>query len=139
MNILGKTFIKGHVSLYRISGGKLGSSIKGMPVILLTTRGRKSGEARTVPLVPFIDGDNVYVMGSMGGAPAHPAWFKNIEQTAEVEVQRGADTYTARAVVLPDAERAQVWPQVKARYPNFGEYEKKTSRQIPVVQLVRQA
>jgi len=138
MNILGRYFIKGHVWLYRASGGKRGAAIKGMPVILLTTRGRKSGEQRTVPLVPFIDGDNVYIMGSMGGAPAHPAWFKNIEKTAEVEVQRGADRYSARAVVLPDAERAPVWTQVKARYPNFADYEKKTSRQIPVVQLVRQ-
>ncbi len=139
MNTFGQLFIKGHVWLYRSSGGKRGGSIKGMPVLLLTTRGRKTGEARTVPLVPFVDGDDYYVMGSMGGAPAHPAWFLNAEKNPDVEVQVGADTWRARAVVLPEAERAKIWPRVKERYPNFADYEKKTTRVIPVVHLQRQA
>ena len=139
MNTLGQLFIKAHVSLYRSSGGKLGSSIKKMPVILLTTHGRKSGVERTVPLVPFIDGDELYVMGSMGGAPQHPAWFLNLEKNPEIEVQRGADKWRGRAEILPDSERSKIWPRVKERYSNFADYEKKTSREIPVVHLQRQA
>jgi deazaflavin-dependent oxidoreductase (nitroreductase family) len=137
MNVIGRWFIKAHVWLYRSSGGKRGGSIKGMPVILLTTRGRKTGEPRTVPVVTFIDNDKLYVMASMGGQPKHPVWYLNLEKNPDVQVQRGDETWQAKAIVLPDAERSQVWPRVKERYPNFAEYEKRTTRVIPVVQLQR--
>jgi deazaflavin-dependent oxidoreductase (nitroreductase family) len=140
MNAIGRMFIKGHVALYRATGGRRGATIRGLKVILLTTTGNKSGEARTVPVCPFIDGDDVYVMASMGGAPQHPAWFVNMQKTPDVRVQRGADEYAARAVILPEGpDRDRIWGRIVAAMPNFGEYQTKTSRVIPVVKLERKA
>src|SRR5581483_9928016 len=111
-----------------------------MKVILLTTTGAKTGQARTVPVVPFVDGDDTYVMASMGGAPQHPAWFVNLQKTPDVIVQREGDEYAARAVILPEGpERDRVWSRIVAAMPNFGEYQTKTSRVIPVVKLERKA
>ena len=109
-----------------------------MNVILLTTKGRKTGEARTVPVVPYLDGDEMYVIASMGGAPQHPAWFNNLTADPDVGVQRGGDVWRARAEVVPEgAERDRLWKGITELMPNFGEYEKKTTRVIPVVHLVK--
>ena len=140
MNPMARLFIKGHVALYRATGGRRGATMGGLKVILLTTTGNKSGQARTVPVVPFIDGADTYVMASMGGAPQHPAWFLNLQKTPDVRVQQGADEYAARAVILPEGpDRDRVWSRIVAAMPNFGEYQKKTSRVIPVVKLERKA
>lgn len=140
VNPLGRLLIKGHVALYRATRGRRGGSVRGMKVILLTTTGSKTGQARTVPVVPFVDGADIYVMASMGGAPQHPAWFVNLQKTPDVLVQRGSDEYAARAVILPEGpERDGVWTRIVAEMPNFGEYQKKTSRVIPVVRLERKA
>jgi deazaflavin-dependent oxidoreductase (nitroreductase family) len=138
MNPLFRLFVKGHVWLYQTSGGKRGKTIGGLPVLLLTTRGRKSGAQRTVPVVPFIDGGQTYVIASMGGQPQHPAWFFNLKADPEVEVQIGHERWRARAEILPPEPRADIWPRITAAMPNFGEYQKKTSRVIPVVRLARQ-
>lgn len=139
MNPLFKLFVKGHVWLYKSSGGKRGKTIGGLPVLLLTTKGRKSGAQRTVPVVPFVDGGETYVIASMGGQPQHPAWFKNLEADPQVEVQLGTDQWRARAEVLPPEQRDGIWTRIVAAMPNFGQYQKKTSRVIPVVHLVRQS
>ena len=139
MNPIGRLFIAGHVALYRRSAGKRGAKLGRLPVILLTTRGRKTGAERTVPVVPFRDGDQLYVVASMGGQPQHPAWYFNLEANPDVEVQVGADRYHARAEILPPERRALVWPKLTSAMPNFAQYQTKTSRVIPVVQLVRQA
>lgn len=138
MNPLLRLLIKGHVWMYRSSRGKRGGSINGMEVVLLTTRGRKSGAQRTVPVVRYVEGDQSYVIASMGGQPQHPAWFFNIEANPDVEVQIGADRWRARAEVLPQEQRAGIWPKITAAMPNFAGYQKKTSRVIPVVRLVLQ-
>jgi deazaflavin-dependent oxidoreductase (nitroreductase family) len=133
-----KLFVKGHVWLYRSSGGRRGSTMQGMKIILLTTKGRKSGEQRTVPVVPYLDGDEMYVIASMAGAPQHPAWFHNLSADPDVGVQRGAETWRARAEVVPEGpERDRLWKGITALMPNFGEYQKKTTRVIPVVHLVK--
>jgi deazaflavin-dependent oxidoreductase (nitroreductase family) len=139
MNPLFKLVVKGHVWLYKASGGKRGASIKGKPLVLLTTRGRKSGEQRTVPVVAFVEGAETYVVASMGGQPQHPAWFFNLEAHPEVDVQLGPEHFRARAEILPDAQRAEIWPRIIASMPQFAGYQKKTSRVIPVVHLVRAA
>jgi deazaflavin-dependent oxidoreductase (nitroreductase family) len=140
VNPLFKLFVKGHVWLYRSTDGRRGSSMQGMKVLLLTTVGNKSGKARTVPIVPFIDGSDTYVMASMGGAPQHPAWYLNLRSHPDVDVQMGADKYRARAVTLEEGpERERLWKRITEAMPNFGEYQKKTSRVIPVVRLVKQA
>ena len=139
MNPLFKLFVKAHVWLYESSSGKRGATIGGMPVLLLTTRGRKSGAQRTVPVVPFIEGDQTYVIASMGGQPQHPGWFFNLEANPDVEVQMGAEQWRARAQVLPPEQREGVWSRITSRFPNFAEYQQKTKRMIPVVRLVRQS
>lgn len=126
-----------HVWLYRSSGGKRGASMKGKDIVLLTTKGRKTGADRTVPVVSFVDGGDRIVIASKGGAPGHPAWFLNLEKNPEVTVQLGPEVYQARAVIPDRAERDRLYAKAVSEMPQFGEYEKKTSRVIPVVRLVR--
>src|SRR6516162_8162586 len=132
MNPLMKAFVKGHVWLYKASGGRRGTMMNGRQLILLTTIGKRSGQERIVPVVPFVDGGKMYVMASMGGSPTHPAWFNNLVANPDVRVQRGTETWRAKAVPLEGVERDRVWNLVKADMPNFGKYEQKTSRVIPV-------
>lgn len=138
MNPIFKLFIKLQVWLYQSSGGKRGSMMRGRQVLLLTTTGSKTGKARTVPVVPFREGDEIYVMASMAGAPEHPAWFKNLRAKPDVEVQLGADKWNARAEIVPEGpERDRLWKAITTDMPNFGAYQTKTTRVIPVVRLVR--
>jgi len=113
--------------------------MQGRKVLLLTTVGNKSGKPRTVPVVPFFDGGETYVIASMGGAPQHPAWYKNLRAHPEVDVQLGSEKWRARAVGMEDGpERERLWKSITEQMPNFGKYQEKTSRVIPVVRLVRQ-
>jgi deazaflavin-dependent oxidoreductase (nitroreductase family) len=139
VNPLLKLFVAGHVRLYQSSGGRWGSTMSGRKILLLTTTGNKSGKSRTVPVVPFLDGGETYVIASMGGAPEHPAWYRNLRANPEVGVQIGAEQWRARAVVVEDGpERQRLWTQIVEQMPNFGKYQEKTSRVIPVVRLARQ-
>ncbi len=135
MNALGRLFIAAHVGIYRMSNGRVGSKIAGLPVALLTTTGRKTGKVRTVPVASFEDGGDVLIIASYGGSPQHPGWFHNMVAKPDVTVQVGARTYSARAEVVRGSERDRVWKMVVDRAPNFGEYQKKTTRVIPVVRL----
>lgn len=133
-----KLFVKGHVWLYKSSGGRRGTTMRGRKLILLTTVGKKSGQQRTVPVVPFIEGDEMFVIASMGGAPSHPAWYGNLCANPQVGVQLGAEQWRARAVPLAEGEeRDRVWKRITAAMPDFGKYQTKTSRVIPVVRLER--
>jgi len=139
VNPLFKLFVKGHVWLYQSSGGRRGATMGGRKILLLTTTGSKTGKPRTVPVVPFFDGGETYVIASMGGAPEHPAWYKNLRANPEVGVQVGPDQWKARAVVVDEgADRDRLWNKIATEMPNFGEYQKKTTRVIPVVRLARQ-
>jgi deazaflavin-dependent oxidoreductase (nitroreductase family) len=135
--LLFKAFSAAHVWLYRSSGGKRGSTMGGKPILLLTTTGRKTGEQRTVPVMTFEDGGDRFVVASKGGSPAHPAWFLNLEKNPDVTVQLGSDVYRAKAVITEPAERDRLFRKIVGEMPQFGEYEKKTTRVIPVVRLVR--
>lgn len=140
MNPIFKLFVKGQVWLYQSSGGKRGSTLGGRKLVLLTTRGKKSGLQRTVPVVPWLDGDDMYVMASLAGAPQNPAWYLNLRADPDVGVQYGAEKWRAKAEVVPEgAERDRLWKDITAAMPNFGAYQKKTTRVIPVVKLVKQA
>src|SRR5579859_5361669 len=131
VNILMKLFVKGHVWLYESSGGRRGTTLNGRKLILLTTTGRKSGSPRTVPVVPFFDGDAMFVMASMGGSPTDPAWYQNLRANPEVQVRLGPEKWRARAVPVEGDERDRLWKRVVAEMPNFGKYQEKTSRVIP--------
>jgi deazaflavin-dependent oxidoreductase (nitroreductase family) len=140
VNPLLKLFVKAHVWLYRSSKGRRGVTMRGRDVILLTTRGRRSGEPRTVALVPFIAGDErgeMFVIASLAGAPKHPAWFFNLQADPEVTVQLGQETWKARATEVGEDERAPLWERITAAMPDYAEYQAKTSRVIPIVRLVR--
>jgi deazaflavin-dependent oxidoreductase (nitroreductase family) len=139
VNPLLKLFVKGHVWLYQSSGGRRGSTMQGRKILLLTTVGNKSGQPRTVPVVPFFEGSETYVIASMGGAPEHPAWYKNLLANPDVGVQLGSEKWRGLAVAVEGSERDRLWKSITEQMPNFGEYQKKTSRVIPVVKLARQA
>ena len=136
MKFFMKLFIALHVAVFRLTKGRLGSTMGGHKVLLLTTTGAKTGRPRTVPVMIFEDGGRRMVIASAAGSPVHPAWYKNLMKTAMVTVELPGQSYPARAETLSSAERAVVWPRLVAAMPNFGEYEKKTAgREIPVVEL----
>jgi deazaflavin-dependent oxidoreductase (nitroreductase family) len=137
LRLVARLFVRAHAWLYSVSNGKLATNMRGHPILVLTTRGAKTGQARRVPIVPLVEGDDVYVIASLGGAPSHPAWYHNLKANPDVEVQWFADKYRARAKILPEPERTAVWNRVVAAMPGFADYQKKTTRVIPVVQLVR--
>ena len=137
MNPLMKLGIAGHVKLYRSTNGKMGSHVGEMPVLLLTTTGRKSGKARTVPVVFMQEDDRRYIAASAAGADKHPAWFLNLRDNGDVEGQSGAETFAASAVITDGDERRGVWERLFERYDQFAGYQKKTTRVIPVVRLDR--
>ena len=123
-----------HSALYRVTRGKVGGTMLKVPILLLITRGRKSGKQRTTPLMFSRDGDNLVLIASVGGAPRNPAWYWNL-QGGEAEVQVGSERRRVRARDAEGEEHERLWAQMVALYPNYAEYQKKTSRQIPVVVL----
>ncbi len=135
MNPLMKLGIAGHVKLYRSTNGKAGGVIQGLPVLLLTTTGRKSGKERTVPLVFIEDDGNRYITASAAGAPTHPAWFLNLQAQPAVQVQIGADTRAVTAEVVGPEQRDELWALFIKAGSFFGDYQKKTTRVIPIIKL----
>jgi deazaflavin-dependent oxidoreductase (nitroreductase family) len=136
MNPLVKVFLSANVGLFRATGGKIGSSMFGGKVLLLTTKGRKTGRERTVPVMYFDDGPNRVVIASAGGSAVHPAWYNNLSQNPDVTVEVKGKTYKARAEVAKGDERARIWQTVVAAQPRFDGYSKKAQgREIPVVLL----
>src|SRR5713101_6917034 len=126
-----------HRGLLKLSGGHLGWDLGNMPVVELTTTGRKSGQPRTVMLTsPVQEGDTIVVVASRGGDDQHPAWFLNLRDKPDVEVAyAGKPKEAMRARVATPEERAQLWPQVTAQYKGYANYQTKTDREIPLVML----
>lgn len=136
MNSFFKAIVRVHVALYRLTGGRLGSRFKGgAHVLLLTTTGRKTGKRRTNPLLFVEDGEGYAVVASAGGAPKHPAWYLNLRNDPEVNVQVKNRRLDARAETAGEEDRARLWPMVTAIWPAYDAYQTKTARQIPVVIL----
>ena len=124
-----------HRGIVKVSGGRLGWKLVGMPAVELTTTGRKSGQARTVMLTsPVQEGDTIVLVGSRGGDPVQPAWVLNIEANPEVEIVfAGKPKQKMRAHVASADERARLWPLVVGKYKHYGTYQTKTTREIPLV------
>lgn len=135
MKILFKLFLALHVGLYRLTGGKLGGSMRGFGVLLLTTTGRKSGRKFTLPLGWFKHAEGYIIVASNGGQDHHPAWYHNLKNNPQAQLQVGNKVMHATARILAGEERLQVWNEVKATAPVYLEYEKVTSREIPLVLL----
>ena len=123
-----------HTALYRATGGKFGGTMVKVPILLLTTRGRKSGKERTAPLMFTRDGDNLVLVASVGGTPRNPAWYWNL-QGQDADVQIGSEHSCVRARDAEGEERARLWAEMVSLCPSYAEYQKKTTRQIPVVVL----
>jgi len=134
-----KDFNQAVIEEFRANHGKVGGGFEGMPMVLLTTTGAKSGLSRTNPLAALVDGDHLYVIASKAGAPTHPDWYHNVLATPEVEVEFGDETFAATAVPVSREERDRLYALQVQRVPGFGDYEKSTDRVIPVVELVRSA
>ncbi|AVH24379.1 nitroreductase family deazaflavin-dependent oxidoreductase [Nocardia cyriacigeorgica] len=120
---------------YEKSGGEKGTTLNGVPVVLLTTRGAKTGKLRKTPLMRVEHDGEYAVVASLGGAPKHPVWYHNIKAEPHVELRDGTVTkdYTAREVF--GEEKALWWERAVAVWPDYAEYQKKTTREIPVFVL----
>ena len=130
-------FNQGIIEEFRANGGKV-AAFGDAPLVLITTKGAKSGKTLVTPLVsqPQDDG-TLYVFASYAGAPKNPAWYHNLVAHPEVEVEFGTDHFTARATPITGAERDAIYSRQKELFPQFAEYEAKTDRIIPVVALAR--
>ncbi|HET6184242.1 MAG TPA: nitroreductase family deazaflavin-dependent oxidoreductase [Acetobacteraceae bacterium] len=106
-----------------------------VPSLLLTTTGRKSGEKFVFPLFYGKTGNSYFIVASKGGAPEHPGWYRNILADPEVEIQVGTQKLKARARTASGAERALLWPEALKFWPPYADYQKKTTREIPIVVL----
>lgn len=126
-----------HRGLLKVTGGKVGWQASDMPVLELTTVGRKSGQKRAVMLTsPLQENGKIVVVASRGGDDQHPAWFLNLRDNPEVEVAfKGAPAEPMRAHVASAEERAEMWPRITADHRNYAAYQEKTSREIPLVLL----
>lgn len=138
MNEAENLFGDAHVQRYKETGGAVGHIWrKGSTILLLTTTGRTSGEKRTAPLIYAKDGDRYVIIASKGGFPDHPGWYKNLDKTPEVELQVKDEVFRARATTVTGPERERLWKLALEVWPDYEQYAKNTTREIPVVLLER--
>jgi deazaflavin-dependent oxidoreductase (nitroreductase family) len=123
------------IDTFRGRGGELTGDLAGSRILLLTTTGARSGRQRTVPLGFVRTGGRTYIVASLGGRPENPAWYHNLVANPIVTVELGAATYQAEAIVLRGEERDRVFEIAGRKIANFAEYQKRTSRVIPVIEL----
>jgi deazaflavin-dependent oxidoreductase (nitroreductase family) len=127
-----------HVQRYQETDGEDGHIWReGSTILLLTTRGRNTGNPTTTPLIYDLDGDDAVIVASKGGAPEHPGWYRNILKNPHVDVQIKGETFQAHARTADGAERERLWEQMNRMWPHYAEYQEKTDREIPVVVLER--
>jgi deazaflavin-dependent oxidoreductase (nitroreductase family) len=126
-------WVHSHIQEYVESDGKKGHRWRGMPTLLLTTRGRKSGKLRRTALIYGRDGDRYLVVASNGGASNHPLWYLNLSEDPNVELQVGADQFAARARPATPKEKPRLWKIMSKIFPQYDKYQAKADRDIPVV------
>jgi deazaflavin-dependent oxidoreductase (nitroreductase family) len=126
-----------HVRVYRETDGERGYNWRGQTILLLSTKGRVSGEERTTPLIHRTDDGTWVVVASRGGAPDHPDWYKNLRADPEATIQVKGERIPVRATVASGEDRARLWQLMTERWPAYDQYQQKTSREIPVVVLER--
>jgi len=125
------------INEFRGNQGKVGGQMAGLPLLLLTTTGAKTGRALTKPLAYTKDGDRIFVIASFAGSPNNPAWFNNLVVNPTVTVEVGSERFQARALVTTGEERQRLFNTQADKIPIFHDYQKKTARQIPVVVFER--
>jgi deazaflavin-dependent oxidoreductase (nitroreductase family) len=124
-----------HVRRYQETDGEVGYIWNGVPILLLTTTGRKSGQPRTTPLIHARDGGDYLVVASMGGAPQHPQWYLNLVANASAQIQDRSEHIDVTARTAGEDEKARLWKIVAEQWPNYDVYQSRTDRVIPVVVL----
>ena len=124
------------IAEFRANGGRVGGSFADASLLLLHTTGARTGAARVNPMVYLRDGERVFVFASRRGADTHPDWYFNLKANPDVRVEIGTEDLAARAVVLEGEERDRVFARQVELQPRFGEYQAKTARVIPVIELV---
>ncbi|MGK4582461.1 nitroreductase/quinone reductase family protein [Kitasatospora sp. HPMI-4] len=133
----GNPFNLSVIEEFRANQGRVGGSFEGVPLLLLTTKGARTGLVRTTPLVHLADPDRFVVLASNGGAPKAPAWFHNLMAAGEATVEVGAERLRVRPVLVDEAEHDELWARAAAINPDFTEYRTRSNRTIPMVALVR--
>ncbi len=126
-----------HIRQYVQTNGEQGHLWRGVPTLLLTTRGRRSGKPRRTALIYGLDGDRYLVVASKGGAEQHPLWYLNLLEHPEVEIQVGGDRFRASARTATAEEKPRLWERMTQIWPAYDEYQTKTDRDIPVIILER--
>jgi deazaflavin-dependent oxidoreductase (nitroreductase family) len=126
-----------HVRRYRETDGEEGHEWRGAPTLILTTKGRRSGERRDAPLIYQQHGDDYLVVASKGGSDPPPAWYVNLQADPDVEVQIKGDRFRAKARTATPDERREMWPIMTAVWPAYEDYQTRTEREIPIVVLER--
>ena len=124
---------RANVAVYRWTGGRVGGSLDGAPVLLLHHVGRKSGERRVTPLLHLRDGDRLVIVASMGGIQKHPAWYLNLVADPNVSIQVRHEHLDCVARIADHAEKPRLWDVMQDLWPNFDVYQSRTTRDIPVV------
>ena len=130
-----REWVRDQVELYEGSGGKEGLTLRdtGMPCIIVTNIGNKTGAIRKTPLMRAVDGNNYILVASQGGAPKHPVWYYNLKADPNVEIRDETEVFSVRAREVPEgSERQRLWDIAVAAYPPYQEYQDKTDRLIPV-------
>lgn len=122
---------------FRANAGHVGGMFEGAPILLLHHVGARSGTERVTPLVYLVDGDRWVVFASKAGAPSHPAWYHNLKANPETRIELGTETIEVLASEADPAERDRLYATQAAAMPNFAEYEEKTTRVIPAIELTR--
>lgn len=122
---------------FRETGGKASGVFTGKPLVLVHHIGAKSGVERIAPLVPLLDGDRIYIFASKGGADTNPDWYRNLVANPAVVVELGTEKFAATARVLTGSERDEIYAKQCEKEPQFADYQRKTERIIPVIEMVR--
>jgi len=130
-----KLWVRAHCMLYRLTNGSIGGRLGESPVLLLTTVGRKSGRQRSNPVIYLPTGRSYAIVASLAGADRHPGWYLNLEASHEADIQVLDQRMHVRAQTVDAARRDQLWPELVAIYPPYAEYQTRTSRVIPVIEL----
>lgn len=134
-NALFRFFVQFQIAFFRLTHGRLMASMRGMPLLLLTTPGRKTHKLRTIPLMYIRDGEAYVVTASNSGRDRHPGWFYNLKASPNAVIEVPGKRFEVSAAIATPAERERLWAQLVAQAPLYGGYQKSTSRQIPMLIL----
>jgi len=123
--------VRNQVELYESSGGTAGTTMRGKPVVIVTSRGARTGKIRKTPLMRVEHEGSYGLVASQGGAPTHPTWYYNLEAHPDVEIQDGADRHVMRVHLATGAERETWWQRAVEAWPDYADYQTRTERQLP--------